>query len=65
MGDLAISRSFGDKDLKRWVTAQPDFRSHWLRDGDEFVLLASDGLWDVLDNQECVFLPVCIPALSV
>ena len=50
-GDLAISRSFGDKDLKRWVTAQPDFRSHTLCDGDEFLLLASDGLWDVLNDQ--------------
>ena len=51
-GDLAISRSFGDKDLKRWVTAQPDFQSHWLCDSDEFLILASDGLWDVLSNQQ-------------
>ena len=61
-GDLAISRSFGDKDLKRWVTAQPDFRSHTLCDGDEFLLLASDGLWDVLNDQQ--YAPHLIPHTS-
>lgn len=36
------------------VTAQPDVTELALHDGDEFVLVASDGLWDVMDSQEVV-----------
>jgi hypothetical protein len=36
------------------VTAQPDVTELALGEGDEFLVVASDGLWDVLDSQEVV-----------
>lgn len=51
-GMLATSRGFGDKDLKPLVSAEPEITHHELEEGDEFVLLASDGLWDVMSNAE-------------
>ena len=34
------------------VTACPEVRTQQLQPGDEFLLLACDGIWDVLTNQE-------------
>jgi len=34
------------------VTALPDIRKETLQPGDEFLILACDGIWDVLTNQE-------------
>jgi serine/threonine protein phosphatase PrpC len=36
------------------VTSQPDITEQPLQDDDEFVIVASDGLWDVMDSQEVV-----------
>ena len=41
------------------VTAVPEVRHLALEPGDEFALLACDGIWDVLSNQEV--LPARIP----
>ncbi|KVI07107.1 probable protein phosphatase 2C 51 [Cynara cardunculus var. scolymus] len=50
LGVLATSRSIGDKQLKPYVTAKPEVIVH-KRDGiEEFMILASDGLWDVMSN---------------
>jgi len=37
-----------------YITATPEIVVHRLERGDEFLLLASDGLWDRIDNQEAV-----------
>lgn len=57
-GVLAVSRAFGDKPLKRYVIATPDVREERLQGDDEFLVMASDGLWDVCMNQVscCPFL---------
>jgi len=34
------------------VVATPDIESFTLEEGDEFLILACDGIWDVLTNQE-------------
>jgi protein phosphatase 1G len=34
------------------VTALPEIRKETLQPGDDFLLLACDGIWDVLTNQE-------------
>ena len=34
------------------VTACPDVRIESRKDGDEFLVLACDGVWDVMDNNE-------------
>jgi serine/threonine protein phosphatase PrpC len=53
-GVLATSRSFGDRRLKTYVTAEPEVKTRQLQDGDDFLILASDGVWDVLSSQEAV-----------
>jgi len=53
-GVLAVTRAIGDKDLKNCVTAHPDVYEFELTEEDELVVLASDGLWDVMSNQEVV-----------
>ncbi|KZV45685.1 putative protein phosphatase 2C 25 [Dorcoceras hygrometricum] len=54
LGSLAVSRAIGDQYLKQWVTAEPDTRILWLKPEHEFLLLASDGLWDKVSNQEAI-----------
>eukprot|EP00301_Raphidiophrys_heterophryoidea_P018895 c388_g1_i1.p1 GENE.c388_g1_i1~~c388_g1_i1.p1 ORF type:complete len:391 (+),score=103.47 c388_g1_i1:41-1174(+) len=51
---LAVSRSLGDGPDKGGVTADPEVREFQLKDDDEFIILASDGLWDVLSSQQAV-----------
>ncbi|KAF7052809.1 hypothetical protein CFC21_060850 [Triticum aestivum] len=51
---LAVSRAFGDADLKRWVISEPEIRRLPLTAGCEFLVLASDGLWNKVSNQEAV-----------
>lgn len=50
LGRLAVSRAIGDKSMKPFVSAEPEVTTIPLRAGDEFILLACDGLWDVADN---------------
>mmetsp|Transcript_40591 Transcript_40591/g.93193 ORF Transcript_40591/g.93193 Transcript_40591/m.93193 type:complete len:157 (-) Transcript_40591:365-835(-) len=53
-GDLAVSRAFGDVHLKKFgVSAQPELKSYTIGAQDAWLLLASDGLWDVVDEQMC------------
>eukprot|EP00527_Entomoneis_sp_CCMP2396_P002263 CAMPEP_0198148634 /NCGR_PEP_ID=MMETSP1443-20131203/42416_1 /TAXON_ID=186043 /ORGANISM="Entomoneis sp., Strain CCMP2396" /LENGTH=360 /DNA_ID=CAMNT_0043813361 /DNA_START=52 /DNA_END=1131 /DNA_ORIENTATION=+ len=62
-GDLAVSRAMGDhiykanmekKALQQKVIAAPDLtvypRNHI---GDEFIVIACDGVWDVATNSQC------------
>ncbi|KAG6552680.1 hypothetical protein Mapa_005627 [Marchantia paleacea] len=53
-GVLAVSRAFGDRLLKRYVVAEPEIQEETIRDDVEFLVLASDGLWDVVSNQDAV-----------
>ncbi|KAL4514291.1 hypothetical protein Ndes2526A_g04006 [Nannochloris sp. 'desiccata'] len=63
-GSLNLSRALGDLEYKQsknlppeaqMVTAFPEIRSEKLQPGtDEFLILACDGIWDVLTNQEAV-----------
>ena len=56
MGRLAVSRAFGQKKMKALVPAEPEVLACPLRDDDEFVLVACDGLWDVLSDAEAAML---------
>eukprot|EP00124_Ichthyophonus_hoferi_P004395 Ihof_evm1s476 gene=Ihof_evmTU1s476 len=51
-GILATSRSIGDLNLKKYIIPNPEFVSVSLQDSECFFILASDGLWDVMDNHE-------------
>ncbi|KAJ8564621.1 hypothetical protein K7X08_001081 [Anisodus acutangulus] len=53
-GVLSVSRSIGDAHLKDWVSAQPDTNTLTLTPDMEYLVLASDGLWDQVGDQEAV-----------
>ncbi|KAG2708122.1 hypothetical protein I3843_05G161600 [Carya illinoinensis] len=53
-GILSVSRSIGDAHLKNWVLAEPDTSILKLTPDMEFLVLASDGLWEEVGNQEAV-----------
>lgn len=53
-GVLAVSRAFGDRLLKQYVVADPEIKEERVDSSLEFLILASDGLWDVVSNEEAV-----------
>ncbi|KAK9135094.1 hypothetical protein Syun_014424 [Stephania yunnanensis] len=54
-GVLAVSRAFGNKVLKAYVVADPEIQEEEI-DGVEFLIIASDGLWNVVSNEDAVAL---------
>lgn len=50
LGVLATSRSIGDRCMKPFVISQPEINVYGRTKSDEFVVVASDGLWDVVSN---------------
>ena len=58
-GQLAVSRSFGDVEHKgsagpTTVVATPEVFVEPVSEADEFMVIATDGLWDVMASQEVV-----------
>ncbi|XP_030541689.1 LOW QUALITY PROTEIN: probable protein phosphatase 2C 6 [Rhodamnia argentea] len=51
-GVLAMSRAIGDRYLRPWIIPVPEITFTTRRDDDECLILASDGLWDVMTNDE-------------
>ncbi|KNA22674.1 hypothetical protein SOVF_032320 [Spinacia oleracea] len=51
-GVLAMSRSIGDRYLKPWIIPDPEVTIIQRAKDDDCLILASDGLWDVLSNEE-------------
>ncbi|KAF5731378.1 protein phosphatase 2C 58 [Tripterygium wilfordii] len=51
-GQLAVARAFGDKGLKIHLSTEPDVAVVTVDDSAEFLILASDGIWKVMSNQE-------------
>ena len=51
---LAVSRAFGDASMKPWVTCDPEVSRRRLTPDCRFLVVASDGLWDKVSNQEAV-----------
>ncbi|KAJ3670961.1 hypothetical protein LUZ60_008387 [Juncus effusus] len=49
---LAMSRAIGDKYLRPWVIPVPEITFQQRTEEDECIVLASDGLFDVVSNQE-------------
>uniref|UniRef100_A0A7C9E300 protein-serine/threonine phosphatase n=1 Tax=Opuntia streptacantha TaxID=393608 RepID=A0A7C9E300_OPUST len=62
---LAMARAFGDFCLKDYgLIAVPDISYRRLTEKDEFVVLATDGIWDVLSNKEVVDIVASAPSRS-
>mmetsp|Transcript_11695 Transcript_11695/g.29580 ORF Transcript_11695/g.29580 Transcript_11695/m.29580 type:complete len:285 (-) Transcript_11695:231-1085(-) len=61
--NLNLSRSIGDLKYKcnkaippsaQMITAEPDTERAAITPDDEFIIIACDGVWDILSNQEAV-----------
>ncbi|XP_006307690.2 probable protein phosphatase 2C 2 [Capsella rubella] len=61
-GSLAVSRGIGDAHLKQWIISNPETKVLRIDPQHEFLILASDGLWDKVSNQEAVDIarPFCM-----
>jgi serine/threonine protein phosphatase PrpC len=66
-GSLMVTRALGDAYLKvaalstspfaqycPYITAEPEMYTHQISARDDFIILASDGIWDHLSNEEAV-----------
>lgn len=53
-GQLAVARAFGDRSLKMHLSSEPDVIVEEVDQHTEFLILASDGIWKVMSNQEAV-----------
>lgn len=49
---LSVSRVFGDLDARDYITNVPEIFKYSVSKTDKFMILACDGLWDVLSNQD-------------
>ncbi|XXG79711.1 hypothetical protein AAC387_Pa09g0725 [Persea americana] len=62
---LAMARAFGDFCLKDFgLISKPEISYRRLTNKDEFIVLATDGIWDVLSNKEVVDIVASAPARS-
>ena len=52
--DLSLSRAFGDLECTPYVTHLPQIYRYKISSSDKYLVLACDGLWDVLSNQDVI-----------
>ncbi|KAN0111366.1 protein serine/threonine phosphatase 2C [Russula decolorans] len=60
-GVLAVTRSLGDSSMKEFVVGAPYTTETDLTEDDEVLILACDGIWDVLDDETACQLIRTIP----
>ncbi|HOV91191.1 MAG TPA: PP2C family protein-serine/threonine phosphatase [Syntrophorhabdaceae bacterium] len=53
-GDLAMSRALGDGHLKPYVIAEPFILEGLFGRENDYVIVACDGVWDVMDAEEAM-----------
>lgn len=53
-GNLAVSRALGDKAERPCCSPEPDVSTVAASVADEFILAATDGLWDVFTSEDAV-----------
>ena len=60
-GQLMLTRAFGDNELKKYgVISKPHVFKVELNLGDKYIIIASDGIWDVLDDNEVYSLSLIV-----
>lgn len=52
--NLSVSRAMGDVYAKPVVSSEIDIKHFARDDTDEFIIIATDGLWDVMESSEAV-----------
>jgi serine/threonine protein phosphatase PrpC len=59
MPGLAMTRSFGDKaGIKSGTNAEPELIEHDIENCDKLMIVASDGVWEYLENEDVMKLLV-------
>ncbi|GER25646.1 protein phosphatase 2C family protein [Striga asiatica] len=62
---LAVSRAFGDYFIKGFgLISEPEITLRYITSRDQFVILATDGVWDVITNEEAVEIVYSTPERS-
>ena len=52
---LAMTRSFGDRVAATvGVMSEPEIKEFKFEEGDKFMIIASDGIWEFISSQECI-----------
>lgn len=49
---IAITRALGDHCMKEWIIGEPHIYGQEITDDDEYLIIACDGLWDVVNDDE-------------
>ena len=52
IGDLSVSRSFGDGDNAPYISQTPDVYYYNIVKKKKYIVMGCDGLWDVIKNEE-------------
>lgn len=50
IGDLSLSRAFGDEDNAPYISQVPDIYYKKITPNTKYIVMACDGLWDVIEN---------------
>jgi protein phosphatase 1E len=53
-GNLSVSRAIGDVKDKKYVIGEGDVSHTVMTGNEEYLVVACDGVWDVVDDQELV-----------
>ncbi|KAK6118604.1 hypothetical protein DH2020_047646 [Rehmannia glutinosa] len=65
LGVLAMSRAIGDNYLKPYVSCEPEVTITDRSEEDECLIIASDGLWDVVTNETaCGVARMCLKGMA-
>ena len=52
IGDLSLSRAFGDGDNAPYISQTPDVYYNKVTKNTKYIVMACDGLWDVIENKD-------------
>lgn len=52
VGNLSLARAFGDGDNAPYISHKPDIHDFKLTPAIQFIVMACDGLWDVINNND-------------
>jgi len=52
-GQFGLTRAFGNIPLKKWVIVEPFIKKSVISENDKFAVVAYDGIWDVITDEEC------------
>lgn len=53
-GMIGITRALGDHTMKQWIISTPHVTIIELQPTDDYLVLACDGVWDVIKDEEAI-----------